>query len=262
MSEKLSNIFGSKSNRMRGGKFCDPVLPPPAMTRYSSTSSLRNSQYMSQPSTSESGDAAAGPRRISSSHGFPYWPPSQNMANRSPVAVQSPLVSSTSSSPTLTDGFFYALSELKHPIQAPRPIVVIPAFLVPETPVEPQKSHFSWSTNGTSQAPSTPSILTAQRVSVAESEQRCSWVGRSRGTVDIPSVSITTRLSQSSPSGALPIPAGSRQHPGGVESFDSGRTRTKSAEFDKKIHGSCGASRASTTFGPEYEGVHKHNIAA
>lgn len=252
ISERVGSIFGSKSNTLHGEKTCDPPLPPPAITRYSSTSSLRNSQ----PPTWEDCGAEASPsldRRNSSSHEFPRRPASQDMSNRSPVSVQTPAISSISSTPSLADGFFYALSELKQPIQAPRPIVIIPAFLVPESPMEPQRSHFSWSTNGTSQAPSTPSVLTAQRISITESELRCSWMSRNnRGTTDIPSVTITTRESQSGPP---PTPAGFQQHPPRVEvGLGIGGRRIKSAEFDKKIHWSCEASRASNaTFGPEHE---------
>lgn len=75
-------------------------------------------------------------------------------------------------------------------------------------------------------------------------------MSRNRGAMDIPSVTITTMVYQSSLSGSPPTPAGFRQYPGGAVSLGAGEARIKSAEFGNKPRG---ASRASTAVELECE---------
>ncbi|KAF8427513.1 hypothetical protein EV426DRAFT_411014 [Tirmania nivea] len=158
----LRSLFSSKAPSSRG---TDMGLPPPAFIRYSTTSRQepRNPRYIGN-SLFRGDDTLGSPpdrgtfynARSSSSStlGSRSRSPPQfrflfrTNSERFPVAIPctTSALSSTSTSPTLEDEFFHALSQPKLPLQAPQPVAVIPAFLISEAPVEPRDSHCSWST--------------------------------------------------------------------------------------------------------------------
>ena len=252
----LRSLFSSKAPG------ADMGLPPPAMIRRSTTTPRRescNTQYIRN-SILRGGGSAPGPppgqgafcipRRSSSStlgsrsrSPLQFRPLSRTKSDRFPITTPSTTStpSSTSTSPTLGDGFFHALSQPKFPLQAPQPIAVVPTFLIPDTPVEPKDSHFSWSTAKTRQAPPTP----ASMVSTADSEPKFrevnSWVSNQRGRLE--GQNGVARQSQTS----LPpqTPKESGVHPGREVSYGNGGERIMSQELDMAINGD-GQGRAAS----------------
>lgn len=292
MSERsgpVSTLFGSKESTTTGDDIL-AGLPAPAMVRYSTTTSRResrNAKYVRQSLLLRNGGSGAtspefySPTDSSSppfrnrSQSPPFRTRSRANSDRFPIAIHtstttspvSPLPSTTTTSPTLApseidDSFFHALSQPKHSIQAPQPIAVVPAFLIPETPVEPKDSRFSWSTNQTRRTqPAVPSMgtpvidtgnagRTYPRVSMAESEQRFrgvnSWVSNQRGRLEgsryhsgggtngMEGAVGVVRQSQ----GNLPpqTPTEFRQHPGRKVSYGASGQRIVSEELDRVLN--------------------------
>ena len=254
----LRSLFSSKTPSSWGA---DMGLPPPAMIRYNTTTSRResrNARYIrnsllrgddapgSPPdrgsfysprssSTSTLGSGSRSPPQFRSRSPPQFHSLSRATSDRFPIAIPSTTSapSSTWTSPTLADEFFHALSQPKMPLQAPQPVAVIPAFLIPETPAEPKDSRFSWSTTKTPQVPPTP----ASTVSVADSEPRfrgvISWASNQRGRLERQDGVV--RQSQTS----LPpqTPKELRMHPGRRVSYGKGGGRVMSEELDRVIIG-------------------------